>query len=402
MRRLLSFCVLVGAIIALTGCSDEPKSDEVYADPNAESTTLETVITLGEGVEVKETPKVVLEKFLEYLRNEEFHEARLCVYELEDNLFINDEMFEYIARRCTFGWMIGNQDYHSISLKESIKENIATVELNFTKSAMDSSNATYVFTFRLDESGNWKVANDYFCCSNALFATPRGVRFYLGDTEVPTLYKTKSDEAFDYYCIPLLPSYEYTTHIVSSVFGDIKGNMTIPADIDENDSLDFKSEYQVPNREITDEAFNTVSARIKEIYDGIYSDMASKRPASILSRYLSTDTDYQLFATDYELGMKLMDSDYNRKITSSIVSPTVVKIVRNKEAKSYIYTDSKIAMNVGFVVSWKEGDDTKIESFYTSMLLKYEGEFFIYEANSNSFTTFKSSLREFENNGEVW
>lgn len=399
---MTSFCLVTSLLITLTGCSSEPKTGEVYADPSITSTTLETVMTLGEPTEEKETPKVLLERFLEHLRNEEFNEARLCVYELEDNLFINDEMFEYIVRRCSFGWMVGNTEYQPISLKESIKENTATVELDFTKSSTDSSNTTYVFTFRMNESGDWKVANDYFCCSNALFATPKGVRFYLGDTEVPTLYKTNSDEAFDYYTIPLLPSYEYTTHIVSSVFGDIKGKMIIPADVNEEDSIKFKSEYQVPNREITDETFNSISARIKEIYDGIYSDMTSKRPASTLSKYLSTDTDYQLFATDYELGMKLMNSDYNRKISASIVNPTIVKIVRNKDAKSYIYTDSKIAMNVGFIVSWKEGEDTKMESFYTSMLLKYEGEFFIYEANSNSFTTFNSTLREVENNGENW
>ncbi len=406
MKKSVLVSVVLGVVmVSLVGCSNEPKEGEVYADYgeyDEVSQTLETVSSLEEETKERETPQVVLEKFLEALREEEFHEARLLVYELEDNLFINDEMFEYIVKRCSFGWMVGNSDYQSLSLKESIKEKTATVELNFTKSSTDSTETTYKFTLKMDESGAWKVANDYFCCSDVLFATPRGVRFYLGDTEVPTTYKTKSDEAFDYYTVPLLPSYEYTTHIVSSVFGDIEGKMSIPADVDSDESSVFKSEYQVPNREITDEFFSSISARIKEIYDGVYNDMASKRPASVLSKYLSVDTDYQLFATDYELGMKLMSAEYNRRIDESISSPTVVKIIRNKSAKSYVYTDSKIAMNVGFVVSWKEGESTQMESFYTSMLLKYEGEFFVYEANSNSFTTFNNTLREFENNGEVW
>lgn len=391
------FCLSIMVVWTLGGCTS---SSDANADTEVTETTLETVAEIPLGDTTENSPTMVLEKFFDAMRNEDYSGAKDLVYNLEDNIFINDEMFEYVLKRCTFGWMVGNQIFEPVSYTESISENSATVKVAFKKDS-ESDATNYLFTFYMDESGEWKVTNDYFCCSDVLIATPKGVRFYLGDTEVPTLYKTKSDEAFDYYTIPLLPSYEYTTHIISSVFGDIQGTMSIPNNTEE-ESLTFRTEYQVPNREITEEFFNTIAVRLQEIYNGIYTDMDASQSASSLNKYLSMDTDYRLFATDYEQGVKNLQAAYNRKLDNDATIPTLVKVIRNKSVKSYVYTDSKIAMNVGFIINWQSNGETQSESFYTSMLLKYEGDFFLYELNSNSFTTFNPELHEFSNSGEVW
>ena len=389
------FLLFVGATVLATGCSK--KSTVTTTESGDEIIDGEIVTTTQPYVYNPSTiennsARSVAEGFIEAIKNKDFATARSLI-NLSDGNLLTTEDVEYVVRRTLIGYMIGNPE--SQVYGASYYENSGKATYSFYTDPNYNYNYSYSLSLSLNDNNEWKLNKISFVKDYTYCYVPEGVRLYLDGEEVPASYKVKTDNNTDVYKLPELARKDHDTMIVSSIFGEIKGTISIPVYNPNNPDLDKDDTPIEVYRQITPELFNTLGERVKTIYNTIYKMMDNDDSAENLNPFITTQKNYKFLEEKYQAGLSARLS-YVDGITHAKTNVEILEFWQNPAVSSYIYSSDTIVVNMVLSIRWNEGDAVRSEYICSGTKLTKEagGEWLLNDITKGAWTTLQPGLDE--------
>lgn len=344
----LLLTILCGLPSVLTGCKDE--EDTVPAG-NVDVTMSSTEPTEFTPTSIDRTSaQSVADGFINAIQSGDFQTVRSLI-NITDGTYLTPEDLEYVIRRSLIGYMIG-QPGAFMNAPNLYEQSGKAIYSFYTTTGFDLSTC-YSLNMELNEANEWSLCKQNFVKDSVLFYVPAGVRFYINDNEIGSNYKVSTENSVDIYRVPEVARRNFTTTIVSSIFGEISGEVSIPA-YNEMDPLTYEEGEPIEvYREITPELFNELGERAKDIYNSVYQMMDSEASAENLNQYITSAKNYKFLEQYYNSGINIrrgisLDDNNVHQFTDT----EILEFWQNPSVVSYVYSNDTIVINTILSLRW--------------------------------------------------
>lgn len=390
-KNILCICS-ASIILSTVGCGNKTAEVSAQSDSNiAIEQVSTTTYTYTPGSIDRNSALSVAEGFIEAIKNNDFATV-IDLINLDDGQLLTETDVEYVIRRTIIGYLIGQKDV--TIYRPSLYEAAGTASYKFSTTETYDYQREFTMKLQINENNQWSIDKSLFVKSETQLYVPEGVRFYIDGEEVPSRYKVKTQNHLDIYQLPELARKEHNTTIVSSVFGEISGSVTVPSyDINNDKTYKLGDPIEI-YRQITPELFNELGLRVKNIYNEIYILMDSEASAENLNQYITTDKNYKFLEEDYQAGIsaRLRNSEEGHAYTNT----EILEFWQNPSYVSYVYSNDTIVINMVLSVRWNEGDKVRSEMICSGTKLTKQpgGEWMLNDITPGAWRVLQSGLDE--------
>ena len=399
MNKINSFLVSALAFtVLLTGCGED--EEVIPVDSLVEPSTEATYYS---PTDIERTSaESVADGFMEAIKNADFSTA-LSLINITDGRYISPEDLEYVVRRSVIGFMINQPDTSLLST--NFIEKAGKAYYSFYTSEAYDMNSYYEISLELNESNEWCVSRQNFVKDSVLFYVPEGVRFYLNDIEITSDYKLRTENAVDIYRLPEVARRTFTTTIVSSIFGEISGELTVPAYDPANPVTVDEGEPIEVFREITPELFEELGTRVQYMYNQIYQMMDTETSAESLDQFITSEKNYKFLEQYYNRAIDARKGSYSLEENAghAYTDVEILEFWQNPSVPSYVYSNDTIVVNMILSIRWLHGDN--VESAKVSAGVKLTktpgGDWLLNDITPGAWTNLISGLDE-SNGVDAW
>lgn len=396
-NRLITSALLFSAL--LTGCKgesevpvdiDNPTSglseySESYSPFNIDRTSAESVAT----------------GFINAIKNADFTTAKSLI-NINDGTYLNAEDLEYVVRRSLIGHMIGQPNAYTTT--PNFTEHAGTASYSFYIDDSYNLQSYYQIDLELDESNNWCITKENFVKDTVVFYVPEGVRFYLNDIEIGNMYKVRTENSVDIYRVPEVARRTFKTTIVSSVFGSITGELSIPM-YDQFKEETYKEGDPIEvNRIITSELLEELGERTQFMYNQIYEMMDSELSAENLNQYITSEKNYKFLEQYYNNGVNVRKSVSLDDTSHRYTNTEILEFWQNPSVPSYVYSTDTIVINIILSLRWvREGKVVESSKLSAGVKLTKTpgGEWLLNDITPGAWTNLTNGLDE-SNGVNAW
>lgn len=341
----------------------------------------------------------VVNGFLGAIQNKDFITAKSLI-NLNDDTFLSNEDLEYVIRRTKIGYMIGNPGAPINNPK--FTEANGTAEYTFYTT--ETADYAYIATIKLElnDQNLWSINKENFVKDEMTLYVPKGVRLFINDAEVPEVYKVKSENNLDIYTVIDIARREFTTTIVSSIFGQIKGTLDVPI-YDESDRYNADNQNVGPvevNRIVTPELFEELGNRVMDIYNSVYVLMDNEASAEELNQFIYDKKNYKFFEQYYQQSLKTRIGVYNNDtvVGHLFTNVEMLEFWQNPSVSSYVFSNDTIVLNTIMKIRWTNNSINESESEMISAGVKLTkapgGEWLLNDITKGAWTTLTNGLDE--------
>lgn len=344
MSKFNKFVTAAMVFTILTGCSGNTVANDSLTDTSSESTAEYTTVDID-----RTSAQTVAEGFINAIENSDFVTA-LSLIDIQDGTYLTPEDLEYVIRRSIIGYMIGQPEAFMNS--PYFNESSGEATYNFYTTEDYDIETLYTLDLTLNESNVWCIKKTNFVKESVLFYVPEGVRFYLNDIEIGTKYKQRTENSVDIYCVPEVARRSFTTTIVSSIFGEITGELAIPM-YNALDPTTFEEGEPIEvYREITPQLFEELGARTQYMYNEIYLMMDSESPAENLNQFITGSKNYKFVEQYYNNGISARRSVSTDTNAHRYTGTEILEFWQNPNMVSYVYSNDTIVLNMILSMRW--------------------------------------------------
>ncbi len=379
----------------LTGCKDEAELPMSTVE-----STVETTEYVSTNID-RTSAQAVADAFISAIQNSDFDTARSLI-NINDGTYLTAEDLEYVIRRSLIGYMIGQPSAYVNS--PTMYEQSGKASYSFYTTESFDLSTYYVINLELNDANQWCLSKQNFVKESVLFYVPEGVRFYLNNIEIGSNYKVRTENSVDIYRVPEVARRSFTTTIVSSIFGEITGELSIPV-YNELDPLTYEEGEPIEvYREITPELFEELGTRAQYMYNQIYLMMDEESPAENLNQFITSDKNYKFLEQYYNAGINArrsisLEDDNSHRYTDT----EILEFWQNPTVPSYVYSNDTIVINTILSLRWI--NDGSVESAKLSAGIKLTktpgGEWLINDITPGVWTNLINGMDE-SNGVNAW
>lgn len=396
MNKINRFFTAAMAFALLTGCGNKGTVDPAMVESTTESTSVYESNSID-----RTSAQAVADGFINAIENSDFATARSLI-NIQDGTYLTDVDLEYVIRRSLIGYMIGQPGafVNSPNFYESSGE--ASYSF-YTTESFDLA-TLYTIDLELNEANQWCIKKTNFVKDSVLFYVPEGVRFYLNDIEIGSEYKWKTENSVDIYRVPEVARRSFTTTIVSSIFGEITGELSIPI-YNPLDELTYEEGEPIEvYREITPQLFEELGTRVQYMYNEIYLMMDNESPAENLNQFITSSKNYKFVEQYYANGINSRQGvSADGETVHRYTETEILEFWQNPNVVSYVYSNDTIVLNTILSMRWL--NDGAIESSRLSAGVKLTktpgGEWLINDITPGAWTNLINGLDE-SNGVNAW
>lgn len=398
-KRVLAFVLAMSIVCGTTSC----KKDDT-ATSSADANSLVAVEDDADIVDFYDAESTA-RGFITSVMTGDFTFAKSCLY-LKDGSFISTDDLEYVLRRTHLSPIVNNADnltddpLSTLTVTQVGGEATATI---FTDTVNFDENTMTTFDLKLNDKNEWRVVPSAWVSEEFKCYVPEGVRFYLNDTEVPESYLYDSGDGIDMYVLPEVAARDYETHIVSSTFGEITGEITVngynPDYPEESDK--WVEIPKIPSRKL----FTEVSSVLKKDYNAIFKCMEKNKDAKSIQKYLAPDVSYKSLESSYESGLDVRYA-YSDDGKSYLANKNceILKIQQYPYVASYVYSDDSIVLNTTMSMHWKDEEGSSCTQYVigAAKMVKHDGEWYIEDITDGPWTVLEDGLNQTDQDLTGW
>lgn len=343
----------------------------------------------------------VAKGFVGAIQNKDFETAKSLI-NLSDDTFLSDKDLEYVIRRTNIGYMIGNPEAEAYS--PVLKEVTGQATYNFYTTEELSYDLMVRIQLELNDDNLWSINKETYVKNEVSLYVPKGVRLFINDFEVPSDYKVKTENNLDIYTLVDIARREFTTSIVSSIFGQINGSLDIPVYDEANP---YNSQYndmdKTPievNRFVTPELFKELGNRVMDIYNSIYILMDNEAPPEELNQFIYDEKNYKFFEQYYQQSLKTRQGVYmDSTLTGHLYTDVeLLEFWQNPSVASYVFSNDTIVINTIMKIRWNDNSSNTTCSEMISAGVKLTkapgGEWLLNDITRGAWTTLTNGLDE--------
>lgn len=383
--------IILASLLLLTSCGK--KDEEVQSEPEVTKEVVKEpyrgdIDAEEEEEEEEKTPEEMNSfdvscAFMQAILDGDMETAYSFI-DVSDDTFFNQEIFSFVLKRTELAWLMNNSSIIFDSCYTHVNRNLATAEANL--STYDGGAYTYALDLNLNDENVWKISTTNFAMSDVRINVPVGTRFFLDEEEVSKKYIKMTTMYFDIYELPLIGRKDWTTHVLSSLFGESESSLEIPY-YDPNSEVPEDKEFNITSS-VSDLLFNEVSKNIKNIYSAFYTNAETNNFEGVkanISPSIEADTLLPIF---------------NKAVTaiseSNISNIEVIGIDPLPDYPSFITSESEVIMNIGVHFLWKHEEELCESAQMTACQLEKIGDdWLLTDIRPNVFVTFENGLNEY-------
>lgn len=305
--------------------------------------------------------------------------------DVSDDTFFNSEIFKFIFKRTDLAWLAGNESMNFDSCYTQVNRNLASAEINL--STYDGGAYTYTLDLNLSDDNVWKISPTNYAMTDAIINVPVGTRFFLDEEEVSKKYIKMTTMYFDIYELPLIGRKDWTTHVLSSLFGESESLLEIPFYEATDEIPETDKEFNITSS-VSDLLFNEVAKNVKNIYATFYTNAEANNFEGVkacISPSIEADTLLPVFN---KAVMAITDS--------GVSNIEVVGIDPLPDYPSFITSESEIILNLGIHFLWHQDEELCESAQMTACQLEKVGDnWLLTDIRPNVFVTYENGLTEY-------
>lgn len=401
----IKFIALLLPLVLLTGCKNNdidellnsPDNTNQNLIPATDQSTTE-LDNIGNNSFDSTDAVSVIEAFLSSVKHADFDTA-YSLLNIPEDAICSKEDLEFNLRRGSLSYLIGGSDDALLYDYTIANYDNGSSACFYTRETSDKR-FYYEVTAILQNDNTFKIDYTPYIQKYVMVYVPSGVRLFIGDKEISTTNITKTQNSLDIYKLNYPCRIDYQTTLISSVFGELTGTLSLPRyDFTLSENVNYVDEPLEVPRSVSQDLFNELATRSCDIYDNIYKMMESKEDVTALDKYIYYEKSYKFLEQYYDLGLQSRFS--TNKVTGDTVQLArdvqILEYWQNPSKVSYVYSDNTIVLNMILHLYWKDISDKACEELI-SVGIKLSkdpgGEWLLNDITKNAWTVLTDGLDE--------